>query len=489
MAVRQYIGARYVPRFTGTYSPTQQYEVLDVADNGMGTSYVLKKPAPAGTPLSNTTYWAIYGASSGAVINLQNQIDAIKNEIAITPDEISTGATDYDKLQDAIDYALANKVDVFLNRDYDITGHTINYPKDADGSGNTRFKTCIYGGGIIKTDAGLMFNGNDNASDNYFFNVRFSGGINTYVLNSKIIRTFFAFCQFEGLKSLYEISSADSYIQSLKMEQCTATGMSDYFIQCNGAYDITINSCNFEKGYGAFICYALGIHNRMSGVTISNCCIESVDHGVIIKNTLDTNLSNLYFEGNTDDNIKISGTNENILISGCGLYGNVSGYCENLISIDATAMSRCIIMECFTENGRIFNISTGVKIYTILNRTRLTNVGAAYDPFYTVKYSRVDITNVHAGVTINDARFSIVGKTCTFFIAMAMNGATLNNNDVIATLPVKAEINAYIYGYTTAYNSAVYHAYIDNNGNLKQYGGNGGETYNNLILAGSFEVA
>lgn len=80
MAIRQYIGARYVPRFMGTYDASQQYEVLDVVDNGMGTSYILKKPANTGTPVTNTTYWAIYGATSGAIINLQNQIDDLRDD-------------------------------------------------------------------------------------------------------------------------------------------------------------------------------------------------------------------------------------------------------------------------------------------------------------------------------------------------------------------------------------------------------------------------
>lgn len=81
MAIRQYIGARYVPRFMGTYNASQQYEVLDVVDNGLGTSYILKNPAPAGTPVTNTNYWTIYGATSGAIINLQNQIDDINSYI------------------------------------------------------------------------------------------------------------------------------------------------------------------------------------------------------------------------------------------------------------------------------------------------------------------------------------------------------------------------------------------------------------------------
>ena len=71
-----YIGARYVPKFIDDpYDPTQAYEALCVVDNGFGTSYISGIPVPPGIPLTNTNYWHIYGASSGAVINLQNQID------------------------------------------------------------------------------------------------------------------------------------------------------------------------------------------------------------------------------------------------------------------------------------------------------------------------------------------------------------------------------------------------------------------------------
>lgn len=79
MAIRQYIGARYVPRFVGTYDVTQVYDALDVVDNGSGTSYIARKTVPAGTPLTNNEYWFVYGSSSGAIINLQGQIDAIVN--------------------------------------------------------------------------------------------------------------------------------------------------------------------------------------------------------------------------------------------------------------------------------------------------------------------------------------------------------------------------------------------------------------------------
>lgn len=82
MAIREYIGARYVPKFMGNYSPTTQYEALSVVEDGLGTSYTSKKPVPAGTPLTDTEYWAVTGSMSGAIISLQNRVSFLENEIA-----------------------------------------------------------------------------------------------------------------------------------------------------------------------------------------------------------------------------------------------------------------------------------------------------------------------------------------------------------------------------------------------------------------------
>lgn len=121
--VREYIGARYVPKFMGTYDNTQEYEALCVVDNGLGTSYITKVPTPAGTPLTNTTYWAVYGATSGAILNLQNQIDDIKSDYLtdtyVTPEmygAVGDGITDdVTAIQTAID---TNKPVLFRNNYY-----------------------------------------------------------------------------------------------------------------------------------------------------------------------------------------------------------------------------------------------------------------------------------------------------------------------------------------------------------------------------------
>lgn len=80
--VHQYVGARYVPNFIDDpWNDTTRYEALDVVDNGQGTSYIAKKSVPPGTPLSDRNYWFVYGSTSGAILNLQNQIDAINNNV------------------------------------------------------------------------------------------------------------------------------------------------------------------------------------------------------------------------------------------------------------------------------------------------------------------------------------------------------------------------------------------------------------------------
>lgn len=84
----RYIGARYVPRFMGTYDPTQVYEVLDVVDGEDEFLYISKQPVPRNTPPSNRTYWAVYGH----IQNVQNQIDAINDEIADMKDGTVAGS-------------------------------------------------------------------------------------------------------------------------------------------------------------------------------------------------------------------------------------------------------------------------------------------------------------------------------------------------------------------------------------------------------------
>lgn len=82
MAIRQYIGARYVPIFMGEHDISKSYEPLSiVTDAGATTSYTSKKFVPIGTPLTDNNYWAVTGTVSGSILNLQNRMALAESDI------------------------------------------------------------------------------------------------------------------------------------------------------------------------------------------------------------------------------------------------------------------------------------------------------------------------------------------------------------------------------------------------------------------------
>lgn len=75
MANRQYVGARYVPKFAdpAEWDNIRQYESLTIVTH-LGNSFTSKKPVPAGVDISNTEYWVNTG-------NYNEQIDAYRKEV------------------------------------------------------------------------------------------------------------------------------------------------------------------------------------------------------------------------------------------------------------------------------------------------------------------------------------------------------------------------------------------------------------------------
>ena len=116
--VRQYIGARYVPRFTGLYDATQIYDALDVVDNGSGTSYIAKKTVPAGTALTDSEYWFVYGASSGAIYDLQTRMGAAENDITALDGRVGANENGISFLKDRIDPLRKNRHVVCIGDSY-----------------------------------------------------------------------------------------------------------------------------------------------------------------------------------------------------------------------------------------------------------------------------------------------------------------------------------------------------------------------------------
>ena len=88
MAIRQYVGARYVLKIyensldpsSADWEANTYYEPL-IMVNYNSSSYISRKDVPpnVGNPVNNPEYWALSGLYNGQIAALQNQIDAIVN--------------------------------------------------------------------------------------------------------------------------------------------------------------------------------------------------------------------------------------------------------------------------------------------------------------------------------------------------------------------------------------------------------------------------
>ena len=87
MATRQYIGARYVPKFfeynNGEWQENTQYEPLTIVQY-QGNSYTSKKEVPAniGDPSHNSDYWVSTG-------NYNAQVELLREELIATEENLS----------------------------------------------------------------------------------------------------------------------------------------------------------------------------------------------------------------------------------------------------------------------------------------------------------------------------------------------------------------------------------------------------------------
>lgn len=76
-----YVGARYIPRIMGEYNNETAYEALDIVTSG-GVGYISRQPVPAGTAVSNKTYWAMWGSGNAAIDALTQRVATNENDIS-----------------------------------------------------------------------------------------------------------------------------------------------------------------------------------------------------------------------------------------------------------------------------------------------------------------------------------------------------------------------------------------------------------------------
>lgn len=82
MAIRQYVGARYVPKFGEpiAWDKANSYEALTIVTH-LNNSYTSKKPVPANTEITDTEYWAVTGNYNAQVEEYRKTTEKVKEDI------------------------------------------------------------------------------------------------------------------------------------------------------------------------------------------------------------------------------------------------------------------------------------------------------------------------------------------------------------------------------------------------------------------------
>ena len=82
MPTRQYVGARYVPKFADPieWDNTRAYEALEIVTN-LGTSYTSKKAVPVGVAISNTEYWVATGNYNSQVEHYVEEVQTLAESV------------------------------------------------------------------------------------------------------------------------------------------------------------------------------------------------------------------------------------------------------------------------------------------------------------------------------------------------------------------------------------------------------------------------
>lgn len=119
MATNKYVGSRYVPKYFGAWNAATAYEALSIVSDAEGVyTYTSKRPVPAGTPVSNTTYWAQSGTLSESM-----QMGVISHVDSTKADDANISANKLN-LTFASDFTMNDSTEKALNLDTTVQSGT-----------------------------------------------------------------------------------------------------------------------------------------------------------------------------------------------------------------------------------------------------------------------------------------------------------------------------------------------------------------------------
>lgn len=148
-----------------------------------------------------------------------------------------------------------------------------------------------------------------------FENIRFSTANysdETFVVSKKFLRLRFVGCFFW----LVRVVVSDTYVQTIYFNQCNIRNNHTNFINCEGLYDVTFNSCVIENGQTIVRC--IDVARGCSGLRFIDCVIEGIGSSIVVATGLaGFTLMGSHLETNAEPQFNFWGgslTNESISI-------------------------------------------------------------------------------------------------------------------------------------------------------------------------------
>ena len=327
----------------------------------------------------------------------QSALEKVAKNILITPDDFQ--GTDVEKMQKALDYAIEYDIKTIrLNREYDITGHSIMLPSTDSWSVVTFEK-----GKITKNDEGFIFdrnsnNKNCNAPKLKDVSVETTSE-NVYLYNGDtMIRQN---CDNVTFWKVGLIKSS-GYAQSIRLHNCEIGQLECSFIDTTMAFDVELMHNRFESSTAH---HAIKIQTQDSGISYFGLRIKSnLFEGyantcpIILGVGYGLDISSNYFEANNTsiriDNLSKAST----LISG-RIFDNVFGATKSNYDVE------------------ILGTVNTYKLYVGQNSSDVPNGKYIFNK-YLLKDCEPDTNNAYAGGRTflnenNTVEVEDSGYTCT----------------------------------------------------------------------------
>lgn len=227
------------------------------------------------------------------------------SRFGLDPDTFT--GTDFQKVQTALDYSIANGFpSLIFRRQFDITGEGTLSINKAAYSDRSVLTMMGHGGGITKTDAGAIFTSAiTNMGDLSVVGMRWvsTPGAGTIVWDGdKLIRISSLACEYRGVDRVLLVGSG-RWVQSAKFIDEHIIAGEGYAFMAPETIEMTIQSCLIEDRTGGLFSNGtdLGaLQNRtlrIIGNVLENC-IGTSGTPIVLASCWNADISGNYFESN-----------------------------------------------------------------------------------------------------------------------------------------------------------------------------------------------